>query len=194
MGQQFVITLPDGFADNDILQILRDLKPKDKKEIARDVTRGFFESEEAFDIKTYKKLIVADVRLGNIKTARRVYSDTTDEEILSFEEVRRLLAARISPKDAFLIELREQILELYRVQIAEEIKTDPRIETIKSVTIEELVKEFPTLIQSALVQAVAQQFGDFGKKATESIYMGLETNAMTHRIRETLQGRGLGPI
>lgn len=136
-----------------VVELFKNLSPEKKEALAVDVLQKWFNEPydveyKAFEAKTKQEALTYFQNQGD-SWDKREYG--TIEKVQYSPRYRDAMAKFRSSKQIMVEETVKQLVETYRTQITEIIKTDPQIQEMMQLTIEGVKKDFPAFVHDAMM-------------------------------------------
>lgn len=136
-----------------VVDLFKNLTPEKKEALAADVLQRWFNEpydveHKAFETKVKQEALTYFQNQGD-SWDKRNYG--TLETVTNSSRYREAMAKFRSSKQIMVEETVKQLVETYRTQITETIKTDPQIQEMMKLTIEGIKKDFPAFVHDAMM-------------------------------------------
>ena len=166
----------------------KSITPEEKKKLALEVMKGWLAEPYDLERQAWVQEKLVEARNGRYKEE---FVGKSDAQVMDHYNVRESFKNFVSSREFMINTITSEITSHYKKEISAMIESDPKIQAMKEVTMEEIRENFPKYSHDALMYWFSQSMSSLMTNMSMGMNQSTNNQALITEIQNKLTTAGI---
>lgn len=174
-----------------IEEVFRGLSEQDKKEVATKVMMDVLTQPNGAERLAHEEKVIAQLMASKVNDSYNRADYSTPEKTRNTYDFRERMAKYQSTRELMVKEITSQAVQQYKNSVVELVANDENLKTIYEEVKQQIVANYPQMVQAALTHYLAGQMGQIGVAIQNTQNLSIQVGGTLSQLTDKLQKHGI---
>lgn len=174
-----------------IEEVFKGLSEQDKKEVATKVMMDVLTQPNGAERLAYEEHAIKQIMAQKANDSYHRGDYDTAEKVRKSYDFRDRMSKYQSTRELMVKEITSQAIQQYKNSVVELVANDENLKTVYEEVKQQIVANYPQMVQAALTQYLAGQMGQIGVAIQNTQNLSMQVGSTMHQLTSKLQQHGI---